>query len=141
MQTFRDGAVARRDLKFLRTRDLFYDWNQDDPQWRRPPFPVELNDETLRDGLQSPSVMDPPVERKVELLHLMDALGIDSADIGYPCSHDKAMQDVVTLAKEIQQAGLRIKPNACGRTHEADIHATAEAQQRAGVPITAAMFL
>jgi len=34
-----------------------------------------LTIETLRDGLQSPSVSEPPVEQKIELLHLMDALG------------------------------------------------------------------
>lgn len=117
-----------------------YDWNV----WRgapKPARPFELNDETLRDGLQSPSVLHPPIEAKIEILHLMAELSIESANIGYPGASQRALDDVVALAREISRGGLRIRPNCAGRTAEADILPIAEAQDRAGVPIDAALFI
>ena len=57
--------------------ELVHDWNEDPPIDHE----VELDDETLRDGLQSPSVSDPSIEKKLEILHLMDSLGICSEDL------------------------------------------------------------
>src|SRR5262245_6834646 len=99
--------------------DLIYDWNQSTAaQILRP---LELNDETLRDGLQSPSVIDPPVDQKIQLLHLMDSLGIDAADIGLPGAGPRAIADVTRLAKEIADCKLDIRPNCAARTVLADI--------------------
>ncbi len=117
-----------------------YDWNPSSRP-RRPPYPIELDDETLRDGLQSPSVRHPTLQEKKEILHLMAELGIDRADIGYPGSSPRALEDVVELAREIDRARLPIRPNCAGRTAEPDIVAIAEAQQRSGVAIEAALFL
>jgi len=64
--------------------ELVYDWNKIEPTIKAPDRHIGFDDETLRDGLQSPSVCEPSVEKKIELLHLMDALGIDTADIGLP---------------------------------------------------------
>lgn len=118
-----------------------HDWNVGPGAPKKPPYPVELNDETLRDGLQSPSVRHPTVEEKKEILHRMADLGIHRADIGYPGSSARALADVVALAREIDQAKLPIRPNCAGRTAEPDIVAIAEAQQRSGVAIEAALFL
>ncbi len=120
---------------------LIYDWNQGARAWQPACRGVELNDETLRDGLQSPSVQNPTVEQKIELLHLMETLGINGANIGYPGASAQAMADVVALAREIDRARLRLRPNCAARTHEADIRPIAEAQQRSGVAITASVFL
>ena len=100
--------------------DLIYDWNHVgvEPMASRR---IELNDETLRDGLQSPSVIDPPIEKKIELLHLMDSLGIESADIGLPGAGPRAVADVTRLAKEIIDCKLDITPNCAARTVIADI--------------------
>lgn len=117
-----------------------YDWNEG-PGAPRPARPFELNDETLRDGLQSPSVLHPPIETKTEILHLIGELGIESADIGYPGASVRALDDVVVLAREIARAGLRVRPNCAGRTTEADILPIAEAQDRSGVAIDAALFI
>lgn len=124
-----------------REQSLFYDWNarQGAPVLARPA--VELDDETLRDGLQSPSVVRPPVGKKIELLHRMAALGIDAADIGYPGAGTDMLQDVVALASEIGSARLQISANCAGRTAAPDIYPMATAQQRSGVPIEAAIFL
>ena len=127
----------------LQNEALIYDWNQLPPftcQFN-PPERIELNDETLRDGLQCPSVLQPTVEQKLVFLHLMPELGIGSADIGYAAASKTALEDVVILAKTILDDRLPIKPNCAGRTHEADINPILEAQQRSGQAIEAALFI
>lgn len=123
--------------------NLIYDWNQLSPftcQFN-PPQRIELNDETLRDGLQCPSVLQPTLEQKLVFLRLMPKLGIDSADIGYAGASKTALDDVVVLARTIKDEHLPVKPNCAGRTHEADINPILEAQQRSGQEIEAALFI
>ena len=103
--------------------------------------PGRADDETLRDGLQSPSVHQPNLDQKFEILHAMAPLGIHFADIGYPGASAGMLDDVVGLAREIADAGLDIEANCAARSHKADILPIAEAQQRAGVPIEASIFL
>ena len=121
-------------------RDLIYDWNETAP---RPPRArrVTLDDESLRDGLQSPSVHDPSIEDKLEILHLMDQLHIDTADIGLPGAGPRAVADVTRLAREIGQAKLSIKANCAARTVKADIEPIVRIVQETGVPIMACTFL
>ncbi len=121
--------------------ELFYDWNQVGETAKEHPTRVELDDETLRDGLQSPSVHQPNLDQKFEILHAMAPLGIHFADIGYPGASAGMLDDVVGLAREIADAGLDIEANCAARSHKADILPIAEAQQRAGVPIEASIFL
>ncbi len=123
-----------------RGAELLHDWNLVG-ETERPPFPVELDDETLRDGLQSPSVRNPRLDEKIEILHGMASLGIQAADLGYPGASKQVLDDVVGLAEEIDRAGLAISPNCAGRTIDHDILPIAEAQQRSGVAIEAAVFL
>ena len=120
---------------------LFYDWNAVVETPLERPARVELDDETLRDGLQSPSVHQPDLDQKLEILHAMAALGIRFADLGYPGASAAMLDDVVGLAGEIAGAGLGIEANCAARSHPADILPIAEAQQRAGVPIEASIFL
>ena len=121
--------------------ELVYDWNAaaelEIPAGRR----VMLDDETLRDGLQNPSVHDPSIAEKIEILHLMEALGIDMVNIGLPGAGPRAYADTEALAKEIVRAKLKIRPNAAARTHENDIRPIAEISQKAGIAIEAATFL
>jgi 2-isopropylmalate synthase len=100
-----------------------------------------LNDETLRDGLQSPSVRDPSIAEKIEILHLMDALGIDALDLGLPGAGPRAVEAVTALAREIATQKLKIKANCAARTHENDIRPIAEIVQKTGLPIEAATFI
>jgi 2-isopropylmalate synthase len=123
------------------TSELIYDWNTVEPLFERPGRPISFDDETLRDGLQSPSVCEPPVERKIELLHLMDALRIDTADIGLPGAGGTHAAGVERLAREIVEQKLSIRPNCAARTHENDIRPIAEISQRAGIAIEACTFL
>jgi 2-isopropylmalate synthase len=121
--------------------DLIYDWNQaSGPQLRVARNPL-LNDETLRDGLQSPSAVDPSIARKIELLHLMESVGIDSLNLGLPGAGPRAQADVQALAAEIVASKLRIRANCAARTLESDIRPIAEVVQATGLEIEAATFL
>ena len=121
--------------------DLIYDWNTAHGGEFKPARRVHLNDESLRDGLQSPSVRDPGIEQKIEILHLMEALGIDSVDLGLPGAGARACADVTRLAEEIARAQLKIKPNCAARTLESDIRPIAEISQKTGVAIEVATFI
>lgn len=125
----------------VREQELLHDWNLIGEASMPAPGHVEIDDETLRDGLQSPSVRQPSLPEKIEILHEIAALGIHYADIGYPGAGGHMLDDVVGLAREIDSAGLDIEPNCAGRTHAADILPIAEAQQRAGFPIEASVFI
>jgi 2-isopropylmalate synthase len=121
--------------------ELIYDWNKADPTFAKPDRHIGFDDETLRDGLQSPSVREPPVEKKIELLHLMDALGIDTVDIGLPGAGGTHAASVELMAREIAEKKLRIRPNCAARTHRNDIIPIVEISQRAGIPIEACTFI
>jgi 2-isopropylmalate synthase len=125
----------------MTTPDLIYDWNQKHPPGLKPPGPVLINDETLRDGLQSPSVRDPSITEKIEILHLMEALGIDSLDLGLPGAGARAVEAVTALAREIVANKLKIRANCAARTHENDIRPIAEIVQKTGQAIEAATFI
>lgn len=121
--------------------ELVYDWNTIDPALILPDRHIGFDDETLRDGLQSPSVREPPVEQKIELLHLMDALGIDTADIGLPGAGGTHAAGVELMAREIAEKKLKIRPNCAARTHRNDILPIVEISQRVGIPIEACTFI
>jgi len=118
-----------------------HDWNSGGPMAIPPGTRVLLNDETLRDGLQNPSIHDPTIEEKIAILHLMESLGIDSVNIGLPGAGPRAAEHVDALAREIAANRMHIRPNCAARTLEADIRPIAEISQKAGIAIEAATFL
>jgi 2-isopropylmalate synthase len=119
---------------------LIFDWNSEGGGFA-PPWPVLLDDETLRDGIQGPSVTDPPIEEKEELLVLMDALGIDTADVGLPGAGPRAVEDVTALAGFIRDRKLALRPNCAARTMIRDVEPIARISQRVGIPIEACLFI
>src|ERR1700722_5709389 len=121
--------------------DLIYDWNLASPRAIPPGTRVLLNDETLRDGLQNPSVYDPPIEEKIEILHLMESLGIESLNIGLPGAGPRAGEHTKALAREIATTQMKTPPNCAARTVEADIRPIADISERVGIAIEAATFL
>jgi 2-isopropylmalate synthase len=125
----------------MHTPDLIYDWNQNHPPGLAPPGPVLINDETLRDGLQSPSVRDPSIAEKIEILHRMEALGINSLDLGLPGAGTRAVEAVTALAHEMVAHKMKIRANCAARTLENDIRPIAEIVQATGLPIEAATFI
>src|SRR5437764_5041512 len=122
--------------------ELIYDWNRAAGTELRPARgKVELDDETLRDGLQSPSVRNPSIEEKLRILHMMAELGIESADIGLPGAGPHVVQDVERLTREIVEQRLKIAPNCAARTVLADIRPIVEISQRTGLAIEVACFI
>lgn len=122
--------------------ELIYDWNRAGGTELRPARGrVELDDETLRDGLQSPSVRSPSIDDKLRILHLIAELGIESADIGLPGAGPHVARDVERLAREIVEQRLPIAPNCAARTVIADIEPIVEISQRTGIAIEAACFI
>jgi len=122
-------------------KSLIYDWNSAGSSFDWALARVDLNDETLRDGLQCPSVKDPLLEDKVRLLHLMADLGIVAADIGLPGAGPRAVEQVSRLAREIVGARLPIAPNCAARTHLNDVQPIVDISQQVGIAIEAATFI
>jgi len=125
----------------MQINEWIYDWNAASTPLIPPGTQILLNDETLRDGLQNPSVYDPGIDEKIKILHLMESLGLDSANIGLPGAGPHAYEHTEALAREIASNRMRIRPNCAARTHENDIRPIVEISQRAGIAIEAATFL
>ncbi len=135
-------------MEILDLRHLIYPWNHlnykgEDSRrlLNRKNAGIELDDETLRDGLQSPSVKTPSIDEKLKILHFMDDLGIQIADIGLPAAGEKIFADALRLAQEIAGAGMRIRAACAGRTLIADIDPIIEISQRAGIAVEAHIFI
>ena len=121
--------------------ELIHDWNAYSGEELPVGRYVMLNDETLRDGLQNPSVHDPSIAEKIEILHLMEDLGIDTVNIGLPGAGPRAYADTEALAREIASTRMKIRPNCAARTHKNDIQPIIDISQKVGMPIEAATFL
>ncbi len=118
-----------------------FDWNRLNKRAPLAPGSFELVDETLRDGLQSPSVTDPTAEEKIEILHLMESLGIAIADIGLPGAGQRASHDVAALATEIRDSKMKLRAMCAARTTVKDIEPIADIVQKTGVPIEVYAFI
>jgi 2-isopropylmalate synthase len=124
-----------------RAKELIFDWNEVDRKRRLVPQRFGLLDETLRDGLQNPSVEDPSIDDKLRILHLMEDLGLDAADIGLPGSSQRAFDDVVSICKEVVACRMKIKVGVAGRTVIGDVKPMLEVSQRVGIPVEAYLFI
>jgi 2-isopropylmalate synthase len=121
-------------------QDLFFDWNA---ACAAPDLLGEalVLDETLRDGIQSPSAVDPRIEEKIEILHLLDELGVVQLDLGLPGAGPHQRAAVKRLVEEIRDARLKIRANVACRTVVSDIAPAAEIQQETGVPLEVYAFI
>src|SRR3990167_331122 len=116
---------------------MTWSWNDSPRAQARP----SLQDETLRDGIQSPSVFDPTAAEKIELLHSMESLGIDVVNVGLPAASAKNREDTEVLCHEIVRARLRIRPAAAARTVVSDLVPIVEVAQRTGIAVEAYTFI
>ncbi|SEL12988.1 2-isopropylmalate synthase [Stigmatella aurantiaca] len=119
---------------------LIYDWNQAEAA-PRPPQPFGLIDETLRDGIQSPSATHPSLEDKLELLELIQAIGVDSVNLGMPCSSPRALADAVAMSRHIQARRLTLTPAVAGRTVLGDVERALDVVQQGGMPVVLYVFI
>ncbi len=124
-----------------RAADLIFDWNEVNRKGRILPKNATFFDETLRDGLQNPSVVDPGIDEKLKILHLMEDLGIHAADVGLPGSSKRAFEDVLRLCNEVVSCKMKIRIACAGRTVVSDITPMIEVSQRAGIPVEVYAFI
>ena len=124
-----------------RAAEFIFDWNEVNRKGRILPKGATFFDETLRDGLQNPSVIDPGIEEKLKILHLMEDLGIHVADVGLPGSSKRAFEDVLRLCKEVVDSRMKIGIACAGRTVVGDITPMIELSQRAGLPVEVYAFI
>lgn len=124
-----------------RAADLIFDWNEVNRKGRILPKNATFFDETLRDGLQNPSVVDPGIDEKLKILHLMEDLGIHIADVGLPGSSRRAFEDVLRICKEVVDCKMKIRIACAGRTVVNDITPMIEVSQRAGIPVEVYAFI
>jgi len=123
-----------------RVEDLIYDWNAVGGVFT-PSEPIQFDDETLRDGLQSPSASDPTLDKKIELVELMEQLGIHTVNLGLPGAGGRPRADITALAKHIADNKLEIGANVACRTVVSDIQPVVEISQAAGMPIEVCAFI
>jgi 2-isopropylmalate synthase len=133
--------MARNGAPILSNEELIYDWNEHEPQPVLDGPRISFCDETLRDGLQNPSVKDPTLQDKIALLHKMDAIGIDVADVGLPGASRRSYEHTLGLCQEIAAGRLGLRPMAAGRTLVEDVRPIVDISQRAGLPIEAYLFI
>jgi 2-isopropylmalate synthase len=123
----------------MQESELIHDWNRGSFDWARTT--AELNDETLRDGLQSPSAIDPPIEVKIQLLHLMADIGVGAANIGLPGAGPRVVESTRALAREIVTQRLPLSANCAARTLVADVKPVVEISHETGLAIEACTFI
>jgi 2-isopropylmalate synthase len=130
------------EIAAMNRNDLIYDWNRQTPESVAVPAGrLMLDDETLRDGLQSPSVIDPPIEQKKKIIHLQNELGIDTTNVGLPGAGPRAVADVQALCQEIVDQKLAIEANCAARTMIRDIEPIVDVMQKTGLAIETSVFI
>lgn len=122
-------------------QDLIYDWNTRRRRHKLSQGKIELFDETLRDGLEGPSVVDPTIEQKMRIVDYAAALGIHCMNIGHPSASERSEEHSLALARHIVERGLALRPACSARTRVEDIRPIAEISQRVGRPIEVMAFL
>ncbi|TPV93018.1 MAG: 2-isopropylmalate synthase [Myxococcales bacterium FL481] len=122
---------------------LVYDWNRRNRRGPLSPLTrrVSFFDETLRDGIQSPSVKDPSLDAKREIIRLTASLGVDAVNLGLPAAGPRAVSDVTDLVRFAEKERLGIEYACAGRTHVDDINAIGDIADGCGAPITVYAFL
>jgi len=126
----------------MNEQDLMYDWNSvEKVAPLSPKKRIQFLDETLRDGIQSPSVVDPVIEDKLRLVDLANDLGIDTMDIGLPGAGKRAIEDVTVIARHIKDGKLRVKASCAARTHLNDVQAIVDISQAVGIEIEVLCFI
>jgi 2-isopropylmalate synthase len=125
----------------MNEKDVIFDWNVSGPALSPVMRRVELHDETLRDGIQSPSVFDPDRATKKRVCTLLNAVGVDSVNVGLPGAGPRAADDSQALLEHIRDTGLSIRPGCAARTHPSDIQPIIDLSKTTGVPVEAFMFL
>ena len=126
-------------------QDLIYDWNAIDYEIERDasnhPHELWFDDETLRDGLQSPSARNPTIEQKIELIDFMESLGIQKADLGLPGAGPFHVGHIDAMLTHMGENGYSLRPGCAVRTVVSDIEPLVDLQAKHERQIQASAFL
>ncbi len=123
-------------------KELIFDWNSVEKVAKlSPKRRIQFLDETLRDGIQSPSVVDPAIDDKLRLVDIANDLGIDTMDIGLPGAGRRAVEDVTIIAEHIRDGKLTVKASCAARTHVNDVQAVIDISQKVGIEIEVLSFI
>ena len=129
----------------MKESSLIYDWNTVEYDFSRNPsnhpHGVWFDDETLRDGLQSPSARNPSIEQKIELLTFMEQLGLQKVDLGLPGAGPFHRDHIDAMLTHIKENDYSIRPGAAVRTLMGDIEPLVEMQAKHEMEIQASAFL
>jgi len=129
-------------VETVHTEEIVYDWNLHETSMRSRVRPIELFDETLRDGLQSPSVREPKLGEKLDLLHRMNSLGIDWCNVGMPSAGEQRRAEIIKMLNEIGRARMRLRPALlCRSLIDPDVRQAADLMQRTAVPCRVYVFI
>jgi 2-isopropylmalate synthase len=90
---------------------------------------VVIFDTTLRDGEQSPGA-SMTFEEKLQVAHLLDTMGVDIIEAGFPVTSDGDFEAVSTIAKGMKRASVA----GLARSAAKDIDRCAEAVRLAARP-------
>ena len=129
----------------MKESELIYDWNAIDYEIARNPsnhpHGVWFDDETLRDGLQSPSARNPEIEQKIELIDYMEKLGIQKVDLGLPGAGPFHIGHIDAMLTHMGENGYELRPGCAVRTVVSDIEPLVELQAKHERQIQASAFL
>lgn len=141
-------SEARRFPESRRTNEwlveashAIYDWNTVNVSSSLASRDFTLCDETLRDGLQSPSITDPSIDDKIELMHLMGSLGIGAITVGLPGAGQRAYDDSLALVRESVRTRMTAQINCSARTLVTDLQPIVDIAQATGAKLTAYTFI
>ena len=129
----------------VKEQDLIYDWNDFDYSINRNeanhPHELWFDDETLRDGLQSPSARNPSIDQKIELIDCMESLGIQKVDLGLPGAGPFHIDHIDSMLSHMNENSYQIRPGCAVRTVVSDIEPLVDLQAKHERKIQASAFL
>lgn len=127
-------------------KSLIFDWNvpdntDDNNNNANTTKSIEINDETLRDGLQAPGIDNPNVEKKIKIVQLISEMNINAACVGFPSSNGIMYKDVEQIIKFVIENKIKLQIGCAARTVEKDIKPIIELSQKYGIPLDANVFV
>jgi len=132
-------------VETVEEHSLIYDWNEIgysiDRKDGNHPHELWFDDETLRDGLQSPSARNPTIEQKIELIDYMERLGIQKVDLGLPGAGPYHVDHIDLMLRHMGEHGYKLRPGCAVRTVVSDIEPLVDLQAKHEREIQASAFL
>ena len=117
---------------------LLTDWNEKKTFKNKS---IVIEDDTLRDGLQSALLRIPNYFEKKELVTLAHASRIKYVMLGFPGASEDAYHECRLLVQFIRDMQWPLVPRLLGRANQSDMAAICRLQEETGVPLQADFFI